>query len=95
MLESIKTPFPECIKFLVENIQLDPHFKEFFLWARANNIPVVVISGGMSPIVEAILNASLGPEAKHIDIIANSVRARPGKTLDDEGGWEIVFRDER
>jgi 2,3-diketo-5-methylthio-1-phosphopentane phosphatase len=94
MMDSISTPFPECIQLLVDNIKLDPHFKQFFIWASKNNIPVVVLSGGMLPIIKALLKALVGEDAEKIAIVSNNVRARPGKKLNEKGGWEIVFHDD-
>jgi 2,3-diketo-5-methylthio-1-phosphopentane phosphatase len=95
MLDSVKTPFDQCIKTLVENIKLDPHFKEFYDWTRANNIPVVVLSSGMVPIISALLQHLVGPEAKDIQIVSNDVAPRDGKSINEEGGWQIIYHDER
>ena len=94
MLDSIKTPFPECIKLLCENITLDPHFKDFFQWARANKVPVIVLSSGMVPIIHALLVHLVGSEADEIEIISNQVVDRPGTSRDKEGGWTIQFHDD-
>ena len=94
MLDSIKTPFPECVQYLCDNIKLDPHFKEFFSWARKSGIPVIVLSSGMVPIIHALLIKLVGPEADEIEIIANDVVDLPGKTKEQEGGWTIKFHDE-
>lgn len=49
----------------------------------------------MEPIIKALLKNLVGEElSKDIQVIANSVKARPGKTLEEENGWEIVFHDE-
>jgi 2-hydroxy-3-keto-5-methylthiopentenyl-1-phosphate phosphatase len=95
MLDSVKTPFDQCIKTLVENIKLDPHFKEFYDWTRENNIPVVVLSSGMVPIISALLQHLVGPEAKDIQIVSNDVAPRDGKSVNEEGGWQIIYHDER
>lgn len=58
-------------------------------------MPVIVLSSGMVPIIRALLAHLLGPEATGIEIVANEVRDRPGRTKDQEGGWEIVFHDDR
>lgn len=92
MMDSVTTPYSECIQFLVDNIHLDPYFKEFFQWSLANNVPVVVLSGGMEPIIKALLQHLVGPDAEKMQIIGNHVGARVGKTIDEEGGWEIVYR---
>ena len=91
-MDSITTPYSECIQFLVDNIQLDPYFKEFFQWSLENNVPVVVLSGGMEPIIKALLKALVGPDAEKMQVIGNHVKARDGKSIDDVGGWEIDFR---
>ena len=94
MLDSVKKPFPECIDYLVQNIKLDPGFKEYFEWALANGIPTVVVSSGMYPIIRAILKNLIGPDHDKLDIIANDVEPREGKSIDQEGGWKIKYHDE-
>ena len=94
MTESIKTPFPECIKALIENIELDPYFKDFYQWSRENNVPVIVVSSGMTPIIRALLVHLVGPEANDIEIVSNEVIDRPGMSKEDEGGWQIQFHDD-
>lgn len=89
MLESIPTPFPECIDYLLEHVQLDPGFKEFYHWAEARGIPVIVVSSGMTPIILALLTRLVGTEATaNIEIISNGV------DIDgDTGKWKIVYKD--
>ncbi|KAH8900148.1 hypothetical protein GQ53DRAFT_801641 [Thozetella sp. PMI_491] len=95
MLESINTPFDKCIELLLKNITLDEGFKTFFAWAKENNVPIVVLSGGMEPIIRALLSHMLGEEdAKTLQIVSNNVAPRPGKTINEEGGWHIVFHDD-
>jgi len=94
MMDSVKTPYDKCIQTLVENIQLDPYFKEFYDWARSENVPVVVLSSGMVPIIRGLLVHLLGPEAEDIQIVSNDVAPRDGKSINEEGGWKIIFHDE-
>ncbi|KAF2143675.1 uncharacterized protein K452DRAFT_285709 [Aplosporella prunicola CBS 121167] len=94
MMDSVKKPYNECIQYLVDNIKLDPYFNVFFKWALENNVPVVVLSSGMEPIIKALLAHLVGPDAEKIQVVANNVRARPGKTINDEGGWELVYHDD-
>ncbi|WVO14512.1 hypothetical protein L204_102147 [Cryptococcus depauperatus] len=82
----------ECLENRISfRIKLDPGFKEFYAWCKANGIPVVIVSSGMAPNIRAVLSTLL-PEsdAEEIDIIANDVKftdaEETGKT------WEIVFR---
>lgn len=95
MMDSIKTPYDQCIKTLLENIKLDPYFKEFHQWARQNNVPVVILSSGMVPIIRALLVHLVGEDADDIQIVANEVAPRDGKSINEEGGWQIVFHDQR
>ena len=93
-MDSVKTPFPECVRLLRQNIKLDPYFKEFYLWTREAGVPVIVLSSGMTPIIRALLLELVGPEAEDIEIVCNEVVDRPGKTQDQEDGWDIKFHDD-
>jgi 2,3-diketo-5-methylthio-1-phosphopentane phosphatase len=94
MLGSVSLPFNKCIEILLKTIELDSGFKEFFEWAKENNMPIVILSGGMEPIINALLTKLIGEEAGMMQIVSNDVGARPGKRINEEGGWEIVFHDE-
>ncbi|AEO66309.1 uncharacterized protein THITE_2114324 [Thermothielavioides terrestris NRRL 8126] len=95
MLDSVATPFNMCIDILRKNITLDPGFKAFFEWARENNVPIVVLSGGMEPIIRALLAHLLGQEAADsLQIVSNNVAPRNGKSINDVGGWQIVYHDD-
>ncbi|GAA5909974.1 hypothetical protein JCM8208_006402 [Rhodotorula glutinis] len=73
--------------YLVKHITLDTGFKACFDWCKANNVPLVIVSSGMKPIIEAILANLIGPtEAAKIDIIANDV------DIAADGSWKIVYR---
>jgi 2,3-diketo-5-methylthio-1-phosphopentane phosphatase len=94
MLDSVKTPFNECIDILRKNIKLDPGFKEFYAWSRENNIPIVILSGGMTPVIKALLDELLEP-GWDIQIVSNDVQSRDGKDINTPGGWNIKFHDDR
>lgn len=94
MMDSIKLPFDQCIATLRENIKLDPGFRAFFDWTRANNVPIVVLSGGMQPVIQSLLEMWLGDEARHIQVVSNDVAPREGKSINEEGGWQIKFHDD-
>jgi 2,3-diketo-5-methylthio-1-phosphopentane phosphatase len=96
MLDSVTTPFDQCVDILRNNISLDPGFKSFFEWAREHNVPIVVLSGGMTPVIRALLAHLLGEEAADtLQIVSNDVAPRDGKSINEEGGWQIVFHDDR
>ncbi|KAI1815495.1 HAD-like domain-containing protein [Poronia punctata] len=95
MLDSVTTPFDKCIELLLQNIQLDPAFKEFASWCRANNVPIVVLSGGMEPVIRSLLAHLVGEEeAAVMQIVSNNVKARPGKSINEENGWDIEYHDD-
>ena len=95
MLESWTTSFPDAIEILKQNITLDPHFKDFFTWARSAGVPVVILSSGMVPIISGLLHHLLGPDAEHIEIVANDVQAKPPiNDINKPGGWQIVYHDD-
>lgn len=65
-------------------------------WCRANNVPIVVLSGGMQPIIRALLGHLVGEaEVRDMQIVSNDVQPQPGKDINDEGGWNIKYHDDR
>lgn len=49
----------------------------------------------MTPIIRALLVHLVGEkEMNDIQIVSNDVGAKPGKSIDEENGWEIVFHDD-
>lgn len=71
----------------IKGIKLDPGFKVFFDWCKTHNIPVVIVSSGMVPIIRAIMENLVGVEdAAKIEIVANEVEYL------DNGSWTIKFR---
>ena len=94
MMDSISTPFNELLDALVQNIKLDPYFNEFLSWSVTQNIPVVVLTGGMTPVVRTLLRHLVGPEVDKIEIVSNDVRVKPGKSsINEHDGWDVVFHD--
>lgn len=90
MLDSVTTPLPECIDILLKNIDLDPGFVDFYHWCKSQSIPIVVVSSGMKPIIEALLEKLVGKEAlSTIEILSNDIK------LDSSSdSWDIIFRDD-
>jgi 2,3-diketo-5-methylthio-1-phosphopentane phosphatase len=79
--------FEECKEILKQNIKLDPGFKDFYRWCKANDIPIIIVSSGMTPIIRAVLSNLIGDEdAKDIEIISNDV------TIHADGKWELKYR---
>jgi 2,3-diketo-5-methylthio-1-phosphopentane phosphatase len=96
MLDTWNMPFSRVLQILSENIGLDPGFKDFMTWARANDVPVVVLSSGMVPVITTLLKQLVGEELiKDIEIIANGTREIPPKnSLEEANGWTIKFHDD-
>lgn len=95
MMDSIHEPLDKCISLLVANVKLDPYFARFLDFALERGIPVVVLSGGMLPIIRALLDNLLGPEkAGTLQLVANDVKPQPGKTLNERDGWDIAYHDD-
>lgn len=95
MLQHIDTPFDQCIDILKKNMKLDPGFKAFYEWAKEHNVPIVILSSGMIPIIRALIEVMLGEETDNLTIVANEVEGRNGKDINDVGGWQIRYRDDR
>lgn len=69
------------------DIDLDSGFKDFYKWCKENDIPIVIVSSGMTPIIRAVLSKHIGEEeAQTVDIISNDVN------LKADGSWEIQYR---
>lgn len=96
MLDSWTVSFPEAIEILKSSIQLDPHFRTFVSWAKSNQVPVIVLSSGMVPVIRAMLSSLLGDELTDgIEVVANEPQIRPpGNSLDVAKGWTIRYHDD-
>lgn len=69
------------------DITLDAGFKTCNTWCEEHDVPVVIVSSGMKPIIEAIFANLVGKEdAAKIDIISNDVDIKA------DGSWEIKVR---
>jgi 2,3-diketo-5-methylthio-1-phosphopentane phosphatase len=96
MVESWQLSFPECMPILRHKIKLDPHFAEFYKWSVKNNVPVIVLSSGMVPIIRALLQHLLGKEeGGKIEVVANMPVGRPPlNDLNVKGGWTVQYHDD-
>jgi 2-hydroxy-3-keto-5-methylthiopentenyl-1-phosphate phosphatase len=96
MVESWQLSLPECLPILLENIQLDPYFSDFFDWTLEKNIPVIVLSLGIVPIIQVLLTHLLGEEkANKIEIVGDMAVGKPPiNNLNVKGGWTIQYHDD-
>ncbi|KAH7929954.1 hypothetical protein BV22DRAFT_1109561 [Leucogyrophana mollusca] len=75
-----------CKTTLRKNILIDEGFTTFYKWCKANDVPFVIVSSGMAPVIRAVLEELLGDDAKDIEIISNDVDVQP------DGKWSIKYR---
>ncbi|KAI1789215.1 HAD-like domain-containing protein [Ganoderma leucocontextum] len=90
MLESISAnghSFEFCKEELKKNIVLDAGFKDFYRYCKEHDVPVVIISSGMAPIIRAVLSNLIGEEdSKAIEIVSNEA------DVHENGTWSIKYR---
>lgn len=72
-----------------------PSFVNFYLWAKEKSIPIVILSSGMTPVIEALLVSLFAGKPSNIFIVANNVAPHNGKHINMVGGWQIKYRDDR
>ncbi|EJD45323.1 hypothetical protein AURDEDRAFT_114161 [Auricularia subglabra TFB-10046 SS5] len=86
-MRSVPLKFEECKQIMVRDIRIDPSFADFEAWCRAHNVPIVIVSSGMEPLIRAVLTSQVGADdAARIDIIANSA------TVEPDGKWDLKYR---
>lgn len=94
MLDSVPNPFDECKEVLKKNMKLDPHFVEFYDWAKDHNVPIVVLSSGMKPIISGLFESLLGHKPDNLSIVSNDVESRDGRDINTPRGWQIKYHDD-
>ncbi|KAH9205879.1 HAD-like domain-containing protein [Leptodontidium sp. 2 PMI_412] len=100
-MHSINYSLEDCIEFQCKFIELDHGFVTFYRWARAFNIPVIILSGGLQPLIRALLAKLLDPEeASAIELHSNDVEP---EVIDPEAidadvhrrrNWKVKLHDE-
>ncbi|PVH74174.1 putative phosphoserine phosphatase [Cadophora sp. DSE1049] len=95
-MHSINYSLEECIEFQCKFIELDQHFVTFYRWARASNIPVIILSGGLQPLIRALLAKLLDPEeASAIELHCNDIEAEADDTdVHRRRNWRVKLHDE-
>jgi len=87
VVETSHLTFDQCVEMLTKESRLDPGFARFYDWCRGNDVPVVIVSSGMEPLIRAVLSKLIGEEAAaQMEIVANGVK------VEGDGRWEIEFR---
>lgn len=95
-IESIKLGFDRCVEKAIAHVQLDKGFLDFYNWASSVGVPVVVLSGGLTTLIEDTLEKLIGHKPQDIEVVANSVVIKEGfKSINEDGGaWKVQFRDD-
>jgi 2,3-diketo-5-methylthio-1-phosphopentane phosphatase len=70
-LATVTATWEEAVVALREHVRIDPAFVDFADWCRAKEIPLIVVSSGMRPVVELYLADFALP------LYAHPVDARP------------------
>jgi 2,3-diketo-5-methylthio-1-phosphopentane phosphatase len=84
-MRSIRVSWSEAEKLLREQVKVDPHFKTFARWCRAQQLPLTVLSAGFYQTIELFFARDQFPE---IEVLANQLNP------DEARGWQCEFRDE-
>ncbi|KTW29412.1 hypothetical protein T552_04113 [Pneumocystis carinii B80] len=85
----LKLSLSEGIDIVVQELEVDPGFYNFYNFCLNSSIPFWIISSGLYPLLKASLSKFLGAEmAEHIKIISNDVEVNP------EGIWKPIWRDD-
>ncbi len=82
-MATIRASFRAAEEMLRARITVDPHFKPFVQWCRANRIPLTVLSAGFHEVIDLFIPAAEFPA---LEILAS--RIQPLET-----GWQCLFRD--
>ncbi|KAF9101868.1 hypothetical protein BGX27_011290 [Mortierella sp. AM989] len=69
-------------------VHLDPGFKQFHQFCQEHDIPITIVSIGIQPLIEEMLNRYLG-HGHGIVVRAN------GLTTKEDGSWKVIWRDSR
>ncbi|KAK4191560.1 2,3-diketo-5-methylthio-1-phosphopentane phosphatase [Podospora australis] len=87
MWGSLNVPFDDGFEVMQKTLEIDPGFHDFHKFCVDNEIPFNIISAGLRPVLQKVLDAFLGEEeASKIDIVANEAEiTEDGKT------WKPVW----
>ena len=82
--EPVTLPLDEAVSWVLDEVRIRPGLPELVDLARAEGWDVTVLSSGFEELIRPVLAAA---DVRDIDVLANSVDARPD-------GWRVRWRDE-
>ncbi|KAJ4302697.1 hypothetical protein N0V90_001587 [Kalmusia sp. IMI 367209] len=95
-MHSLNHSLEDCIEFQRKTIHLDAGFRTFYDWAKASNVPVVILSGGLRPLILALLGKVLREaEIPEVELFSNEVEhSHDNITADFRRNWSVRLHDE-
>jgi 2,3-diketo-5-methylthio-1-phosphopentane phosphatase len=89
MWGSVNVPPTLALKGVKETVKMDPGFRNFYKYCLERNIPITVVSAGVTVVVRDVLGHFLSEEARHIAIVANDVEISA-----DGREWKVHWMDD-
>lgn len=83
-MRSIRKPFVEAERLLLEQVRIDAGFAPLTRWCKEKNIPLTILSAGFHQIIDLFISREDFP---HLEILANQIHPN------EEIGWQCRFRD--
>ncbi|KAI9285155.1 HAD-like domain-containing protein [Umbelopsis sp. AD052] len=87
MWAAVTLTWEEAWKDHLEAVKVDPGFSAFYDYCKSVGVPVKIVSSGIYPVIEQIMENFIGDRAKEIEIISN------GGGVDGRK-WSIQWRDD-
>ncbi len=77
----LDAPFEKALAMVLAEVPVDPGFARFVEFCEAKNWPLAILSGGLRPLIEAVLeNEGL----ERVPVHANDL------AFDEDGRWRVV-----
>ncbi|KAK1911577.1 hypothetical protein P3342_012879 [Pyrenophora teres f. teres] len=84
----------ECAEYQCKHADLDPCFAEFFKWAKASGVRVILLSAGLEPLIRALVGHLLGTEAAaELQIISNEAVSWQDPCGNTRRNWQVKLHD--
>jgi 2-hydroxy-3-keto-5-methylthiopentenyl-1-phosphate phosphatase len=71
--DSLRLPFESALRFVLKEVKLDPHFKDFAEWVQREAYELSILSGGLENFIRPLLRRE-GLES--LKLLANQVSVR-------------------
>ena len=83
-MRSIRKPFAEAERLLLEEVRIDAGFASLARWSGEKKIPLTILSAGFHQIIDLFISRDEFPD---LEILANHI------SPNEEIGWQCRFRD--